>query len=65
MSSGVGDRLALNGGTPVRTKPLLPGYPGGLLIGQEEKAAVMEVLDFPPSPDGTFKLPASLACLKD
>jgi 8-amino-3,8-dideoxy-alpha-D-manno-octulosonate transaminase len=45
MSSGVGDRLALNGGTPVRTKPLLPGYPGGLLIGEEEKAAVMEVLD--------------------
>ncbi|HLW61398.1 MAG TPA: DegT/DnrJ/EryC1/StrS family aminotransferase [bacterium] len=39
------DRLAVDGGTPVRTVPLLPGYPGGLLIGAEEKAAVMEVLD--------------------
>jgi 8-amino-3,8-dideoxy-alpha-D-manno-octulosonate transaminase len=37
--------LAIDGGTPVRTQPLLPGYPGGLLIGEEEKAAVMEVLD--------------------
>lgn len=40
-----GERLAVHGGTPVRTAPLLPGYPGGLLIGDEEKAAVMEVLD--------------------
>ncbi len=39
------ERLAVDGGTPVRTEPLLPGYPGGLLIGKEEKAAVMEVLD--------------------
>ncbi|HKV43159.1 MAG TPA: DegT/DnrJ/EryC1/StrS family aminotransferase [bacterium] len=39
------DRLAVDGGTPVRSAPLLPGYPGGLLIGAEEKAAVMEVLD--------------------
>ena len=39
------ERLALHGGTPVRTEPLLPGYPGGLLIGAEEKAAAMEVLD--------------------
>jgi 8-amino-3,8-dideoxy-alpha-D-manno-octulosonate transaminase len=39
------DRLAIQGGTPVRTEPLLPGYPGGLLIGEEEKRAVMEVLD--------------------
>ena len=38
-------RLAVHGGTPVRTEPLLPGYPGGLLIGEEEKAAVLEVLD--------------------
>jgi 8-amino-3,8-dideoxy-alpha-D-manno-octulosonate transaminase len=37
--------LALHGGTPVRTEPLLPGYPGGLLIGAEEKAAGLEVLD--------------------
>ncbi len=39
------DMLAVDGGTPVRTEPLLPGYPGGLLIGEEEKAAVIEVLD--------------------
>jgi len=45
MSRGAGERLAIDGGTPVRTQPLLPGYPGGLLIGEEEKAAVMEVLD--------------------
>ncbi len=45
MSRNIGERLAVHGGTPVRTEPLLPGYPGGLLIGQEEKAAVMEVLE--------------------
>lgn len=45
MTHDAGDRLAIHGGRPVRTEPLLPGYPGGLLIGEEEKAAVMEVLD--------------------
>ncbi len=39
------ERLAIDGGTPVRATPLLPGWPGGLLIGEEEKASVMEVLD--------------------
>lgn len=39
------DRLAVHGGPPIRTTPLLPGYPGGLLIGDDEKAAVLEVLD--------------------
>ena len=29
------ERLAIDGGTPVRTTPLLPGWPGGLLIGEE------------------------------
>ncbi|HEV8675473.1 MAG TPA: DegT/DnrJ/EryC1/StrS family aminotransferase [Methylomirabilota bacterium] len=38
-------RLALDGGTPVRREPLLPGWPGGLLIGDEEKAQVLEVLE--------------------
>ncbi len=38
-------RLAVDGGTPVRASRLLPGWPGGLLIGDEEKAAVLEVLD--------------------
>ncbi len=45
MSRDIHERLAVDGGTPVRTAPLLPGYPGGLLIGEEEKAAVLEVLD--------------------
>lgn len=35
------NKLALNGGTPVRTKPF-PHHP---VIGNEEKRAVMEVLD--------------------
>ncbi|MDR7417682.1 MAG: DegT/DnrJ/EryC1/StrS family aminotransferase [Armatimonadota bacterium] len=38
-------RLALDGGTPVRSTPLLPGWPGGLLIGEEEKQAVLEVIE--------------------
>ncbi len=45
MSERTAVRLAVQGGTPVRTEPLPPGYPGGLLIGEEEKAAVLEVLD--------------------
>jgi 8-amino-3,8-dideoxy-alpha-D-manno-octulosonate transaminase len=45
MIHDAGERLAIHGGRPVRTEPLPPGYPGGLLIGEEEKAAVMEVLD--------------------
>src|SRR5579871_337732 len=45
MARHSAERLAAHGGTPVRTEPLPPGYPGGLLIGEEEKAAVMEVLD--------------------
>src|SRR6185436_9015944 len=38
-------KLALDGGTPVRKEPILPGWPGGLLIGAEERAQVLEVLD--------------------
>jgi 8-amino-3,8-dideoxy-alpha-D-manno-octulosonate transaminase len=41
----VAERLAIDGGTPVRDKPLLPGWPGGLLIGEEEKAAVLAVIE--------------------
>jgi 8-amino-3,8-dideoxy-alpha-D-manno-octulosonate transaminase len=41
----IGERLAIQGGTPVRSAPLLPGWPGGLLIGAEEKAAVLEVIE--------------------
>jgi 8-amino-3,8-dideoxy-alpha-D-manno-octulosonate transaminase len=38
-------KLALEGGTPVRTEPILPPWPGGLLIGAEEKAQVLDVLE--------------------
>ena len=41
----IAERLAIEGGTPVRATPLLPGWPGGLLIGAEEKAAVLEVIE--------------------
>jgi dTDP-4-amino-4,6-dideoxygalactose transaminase len=43
--SGSAGKLALDGGTPVRREPLLPGWPGGLLIGEAEKAQVLEVLE--------------------
>jgi len=39
------DKLALHGGAPARTEPIPPMFPGGMEIGLEEKAAVMEVLD--------------------
>lgn len=37
--------LAVNGGRPVREKPLPPAYPGASVYGVEEKKAVLEVLD--------------------
>jgi len=42
--AAVDDRLALDGGTPVRKKPLPGPYPGALLMGREEERAVLEVL---------------------
>ena len=39
------EKLALYGGEPVKTTKNPPMYPGGLEIGEEEKKAVMEVLD--------------------
>jgi 8-amino-3,8-dideoxy-alpha-D-manno-octulosonate transaminase len=38
-------QLAINGGPKAKTTPNLPMYPGGLEIGDEEKAQVMEALD--------------------
>lgn len=38
-------RLAIDGGPPAKTTPNLPMFPGGLEIGEEEKQAVLEVLD--------------------
>ena len=36
--------LAINGGRPARTKPDPAIYPGGMLIGEEEERAVIEVI---------------------
>ena len=38
-------KLAIDGGAKVKTTPNIPMYPGGLEIGEEEKKAVLEVLD--------------------
>lgn len=38
------DRLAIDGGKPVRTEPLPGPYPGALLMGKEEEREVLEVL---------------------
>ena len=37
------EKLAINGGTPVRTKPWLDMWPGAHLYGEEEAKAVYEV----------------------
>lgn len=39
------DKLAINGGKPVREIPLPPPYAGAGMYGEEEKKAVLEVLD--------------------
>ena len=39
------EKLAINGGKPVRDKLLPPAYPGASVYGEEEKKAVIEVLD--------------------
>jgi len=38
------DKLAIHGGSPARSRPLPPMYPGGMMIDEEEEEAVMEVL---------------------
>jgi 8-amino-3,8-dideoxy-alpha-D-manno-octulosonate transaminase len=38
-------KLAIDGGLKAKTTPNIPMYPGGLEIGEEEKSAVMQVLD--------------------
>lgn len=44
MSPTEAPSLALNGGQPAITHPLPPMYPGGMRIGEEEEAAVLEVI---------------------
>ena len=38
------NELAINGGTPAKQRPDPPMFPGGMMIGEEEEAAVLEVL---------------------
>lgn len=38
-------KLAIDGGIKAKATPNIPMYPGGLEIGEEEKSAVMQVLD--------------------
>ncbi len=39
------ERLAVDGGEPVRTTPMETGYPGARLIGDEERELILEVLE--------------------
>lgn len=39
------ERLAIHGGTPIRRQGFPPTFPGGLLIDENEKRAVLEVLE--------------------
>ncbi|MHB0913030.1 MAG: DegT/DnrJ/EryC1/StrS family aminotransferase [Armatimonadota bacterium] len=39
------EALAINGGPKAKTTPGIPMYPGGLEIGEEERAQVLEVLE--------------------
>ncbi|MDF2668706.1 MAG: aminotransferase DegT [Paenibacillus sp.] len=38
------NKLAIDGGTPARSKPLPPNYPGAVFMGPEEEAKVAEVV---------------------
>lgn len=39
------EKLAINGGPKAKTTPNFPMYPGGSMIGEEEKKQVIEVID--------------------
>ena len=39
------EKLAIQGGKPVRRNPLPPPYPGALVMGKEEKEALLEVIE--------------------
>jgi len=41
----MGEKLAIDGGAPVRTKPMPPANPGEAMIGDEEREQVLQVLD--------------------
>lgn len=44
MSTLNTSQLAVNGGTPAKQRPDPPMFPGGMVIAEEEEAAVLEVL---------------------
>lgn len=44
MGNASNTLLAINGGTPARTKPEPPMFPGGMIIDGKEEQAVLEVL---------------------
>ncbi|MHB9038692.1 MAG: DegT/DnrJ/EryC1/StrS family aminotransferase [Armatimonadota bacterium] len=44
MATMIGE-LAINGGPKAKTTPKIPMYPGGLEIGEEERAQLNEVID--------------------
>ena len=39
------EKLAIDGGTPVKQSPNYSMYPGGLEIGEEEKKEVLDILE--------------------
>ena len=41
----ISEALAINGGPKAKTTPTIPMYPGGLEIGEEEKAQLLEVIE--------------------
>jgi len=45
MGKRSGSRLALDGGRPVRSKPLPPFYPGAMMMGAAERKAVLSIID--------------------
>ena len=54
--------LARDGGKPAKVRPAPPMFPGGMMVGEEEKQAVLEVLDsknlfryYGPTPPGPTK----------
>jgi 8-amino-3,8-dideoxy-alpha-D-manno-octulosonate transaminase len=44
MSTRTTQKLAIDGGTPAKQRRNPPMYPGGMMIGEEEEQAVLEVL---------------------
>ena len=39
------EKLAIEGGKPVRNEPQPPPYPGALVMGEDEKRAVLDVIE--------------------